>query len=106
DAIRVLHPQPTRRSTDLHPQSLVHSMVEYEDGSILAQLGQPDMRTPIAYGLGFPERIDSGVGLFDLARMKTLDFEPPEPGRFPCLSLAYDALRAGQSSRSEERRVG
>ncbi|HLU80412.1 MAG TPA: 1-deoxy-D-xylulose-5-phosphate reductoisomerase [Burkholderiaceae bacterium] len=82
----------------IHPQSLVHSMVEYEDGSILAQLGQPDMRTPIAYGLGFPERIDSGVGLFDLARMKTLDFEPPEPGRFPCLSLAYEALRAGQSS--------
>lgn len=82
----------------IHPQSLVHSMVEYEDGSILAQLGQPDMRTPIAYGLGFPERIDSGVGLFELARMQTLDFAPPEPGRFPCLGLAYDALRAGQSS--------
>src|SRR5690606_2755157 len=82
----------------IHPQSLVHSMVEYEDGSILAQLGQPDMRTPIAYGLGFPERIDSGVGLFDLARMQKLDFEPPEPERFPCLTLAYEALRAGQSS--------
>lgn len=82
----------------IHPQSLVHSMVEYEDGSILAQLGQPDMRTPIAYGLGFPERIDSGVGLFELTRMQQLDFEPPEPGRFPCLELAYEALRAGQSS--------
>lgn len=82
----------------IHPQSLVHSMVEYEDGSILAQLGQPDMRTPIAYGLGFPERIQSGVGLFELARMQTLDFEPPDPGRFPCLGLAYDALRDGQSS--------
>ncbi len=82
----------------IHPQSLVHSMVEYVDGSILAQLGQPDMRTPIAYGLGFPERIASGVGLFDLMRMQKLDFEPPEPGRFPCLGLAYDALRAGQSS--------
>lgn len=82
----------------IHPQSLVHSMVEYEDGSILAQLGQPDMRTPIAYGLGFPERIKSGVGLFELARMRQLDFEPPEAGRFPCLSLAYEALRSGQTS--------
>jgi len=82
----------------IHPQSLVHSMVEYEDGSILAQLGQPDMRTPIAYGLGFPERIDSGVGLFELARLQKLDFEPPDQGRFPCLGLAYDALREGQAS--------
>lgn len=88
DAIQVL----------IHPQSLVHSMVEYEDGSILAQLGQPDMRTPIAYGLGFPERIASGVGLFDLARLQTLDFEQPDLRRFPCLGLAFDALRAGQSS--------
>jgi len=82
----------------IHPQSLVHSMVEYEDGSILAQLGQPDMRTPIAYGLGFPERIQSGVGLFDLARMQHLDFEQPDLNRFPCLGLAFDALQAGQSS--------
>src|SRR5690606_36329992 len=82
----------------IHPQSMVHSMVEYQDGSILAQLGQPDMRTPIAYGLGFPERIESGVGLLDLARMQKLDFEPPQPERFPCLSLAYEALRAGQAS--------
>ncbi|NYT23427.1 1-deoxy-D-xylulose-5-phosphate reductoisomerase [Alcaligenaceae bacterium] len=82
----------------IHPQSLVHSMVEYEDGSILAQLGQPDMRTPIAYGLGFPERIPSGVGLFDLARLRHLDFEQPDLERFPCLALAFDALRAGQSS--------
>lgn len=82
----------------IHPQSLVHSMVEYEDGSILAQLGQPDMRTPIAYGLGFPERIASGVGLFELTRMQKLDFESPDFNRFPCLGLAYDALRAGQTS--------
>lgn len=88
DAIQVL----------IHPQSLVHSMVEYEDGSILAQLGQPDMRTPIAYGLGFPERIASGVGLFDLARMHRLDFEQPDFQRFPCLALAFDALRAGPAS--------
>ncbi|MFA7668004.1 MAG: 1-deoxy-D-xylulose-5-phosphate reductoisomerase [Burkholderiaceae bacterium] len=82
----------------IHPQSLVHSMVEYEDGSILAQLGQPDMRTPIAYGLGFPERIPSGVGLFDLAKLQHLDFEQPDFERFPCLALAFDALRAGQAS--------
>jgi len=82
----------------IHPQSLVHSMVEYEDGSILAQLGQPDMRTPIAYGLGFPERIASGVGLFELARLEQLDFELPDLQRFPCLGLAYDALRAGQAA--------
>lgn len=82
----------------IHPQSLVHSMVEYEDGSILAQLGQPDMRTPIAFGLGFPERIPSGVGLFELARLQRLDFEQPDLNRFPCLGLAFDALRAGQPS--------
>lgn len=80
----------------IHPQSVVHSMVEYQDGSILAQLGQPDMRTPIAYGLGFPERIDSGVGLMSLAQMGRLDFEAPDLERFPCLDLAFDALRAGQ----------
>lgn len=80
----------------VHPQSVVHSMVEYQDGSILAQLGQPDMRTPIAYGLGFPERIDSGVGLMSLTQMGRLDFEEPDLSRFPCLALAFDALKAGQ----------
>ncbi|MYN12194.1 1-deoxy-D-xylulose-5-phosphate reductoisomerase [Pusillimonas sp. TS35] len=82
----------------IHPQSTVHSMVEYEDGSVLAQLGQPDMRTPIAYGLGFPERINSGVGLFDLAALGRLDFELPDLTRFPCLRLSFDALRAGQTA--------
>lgn len=80
----------------IHPQSVVHSMVEYEDGSVLAQLGQPDMRTPIAYGLGFPERLASGVGLLDLTRWGRLDFEQPDLRRFPCLALSFDALRAGQ----------
>lgn len=80
----------------IHPQSVVHSMVEYEDGSVLAQLGQPDMRTPIAYGLGFPERLASGVGLLDLTRWGRLDFEQPDLQRFPCLALSFDALRAGQ----------
>jgi 1-deoxy-D-xylulose-5-phosphate reductoisomerase len=80
----------------IHPQSMVHSMVEYVDGSVLAQLGQPDMRTPIAYGLGFPDRIDSGVGLLGLAALGHLDFEEPDLMRFPCLGLSFGALRAGQ----------
>ncbi|MYZ44849.1 1-deoxy-D-xylulose-5-phosphate reductoisomerase [Schauerella aestuarii] len=82
----------------IHPQSTVHSLVEYEDGSVLAQLGQPDMRTPIAYGLGFPDRIESGVGVLDLARSGRLDFEQPDLDRFPCLASAYAALRAGQGA--------
>jgi len=82
----------------VHPQSMIHSMVEYEDGSILAQLGQPDMRTPIAYGLGFPDRIDSGVGPLDLAMIGRLDFEPPDLRRFPCLQLSFEALEAGQEA--------
>lgn len=82
----------------VHPQSIVHSMVEYQDGSVLAQLGQPDMRTPIAYGLGFPERIDSGVGLMDLAALGRLEFEEPDFDRFPCLRLSFQALQAGQSA--------
>ncbi|NYT86071.1 1-deoxy-D-xylulose-5-phosphate reductoisomerase [Pollutimonas harenae] len=82
----------------IHPQSMVHSMVEYEDGSILAQLGQPDMRTPIAYGLGFPERISSGVGLLELTTLGRLDFEEPNFERFPCLRLSFDALKTGQAA--------
>ena len=82
----------------IHPQSVVHSMVEYDDGSVLAQMGQPDMRTPIAYGLGFPDRIASGVGLLDLAAAGRLDFEEPDMGRFPCLHLSFGALRAGQGA--------
>ena len=82
----------------IHPQSVVHSMVEYDDGSVLAQLGQPDMRTPISYGLGFPERLESGVGVLDLARWGKLEFEAPDMQRFPCLQLAFDALRAGQAA--------
>jgi 1-deoxy-D-xylulose-5-phosphate reductoisomerase len=82
----------------IHPQSVVHSMVEYLDGSILAQLGQPDMRTPIAYGLGYPERIDGGVGLLELARLGRLDFETPDLARFPCLRLSFDALGQGQGA--------
>jgi 1-deoxy-D-xylulose-5-phosphate reductoisomerase len=89
---------PERINVVIHPQSVVHSMVEYEDGSVLAQLGQPDMRTPIAYGLGFPDRIESGVGLLDLALAGRLDFEPPDLNQFPCLRLSFDALRNGQAA--------
>jgi 1-deoxy-D-xylulose-5-phosphate reductoisomerase len=87
-----------RISVVIHPQSVIHSMVEYEDGSVLAQLGQPDMRTPIAYGLAFPQRTSAGVGVLDLPKLGRLDFEEPDLARFPCLRLAFDALRAGQSA--------
>lgn len=79
----------------VHPQSIIHSMVEYIDGSVLAQLGNPDMRTPIAYGLGYPDRIQSGVNSLDFFKMGQLDFEKPDTDRFPCLRLAFDALKAG-----------
>jgi 1-deoxy-D-xylulose-5-phosphate reductoisomerase len=79
----------------IHPQSVIHSMVSYVDGSVVAQLGNPDMRTPIAHALAFPERIDSGVGQLDLTQVGTLQFHKPDYQRFPCLALAFDALRAG-----------
>ena len=78
----------------IHPQSVIHSLVEYIDGSVIAQLGNPDMRTPIAYGLAYPERIDSGVPRLDLFKIAKLDFTEPDFARFPCLALAYQALRA------------
>ncbi len=79
----------------VHPQSVIHSMVEYIDGSVLAQLGNPDMRTPIAYGLGYPERLDSGVARLDFMTLAKLEFEAPDTSRFPCLRLAFDALKVG-----------
>ena len=79
----------------VHPQSLVHSLVEFVDGSTLAQLGLPDMRTALAVGLGWPRRIASGVGGLDLRAHGRLDFEPPDLDTFPCLRLAYEALAAG-----------
>lgn len=82
----------------IHPQSVIHSMVSYVDGSVLAQLGNPDMRTPIAYALAYPERIDSGVAQLDLAQIGQLFFERPDVTRFPCLKLAYDALQNGGSA--------
>ena len=79
----------------IHPQSVVHSMVRYRDGSVLAQLGQPDMRTPIAYGLAWPERIDAGVAPLSLTQLAALSFSEPELERFPCLSLAFTAAKTG-----------
>jgi 1-deoxy-D-xylulose-5-phosphate reductoisomerase len=79
----------------IHPQSVIHSMVSYVDGSVLAQLGNPDMRTPIAHALAFPERIASGVDQLDLTKWAALEFHRPDFARFPCLALAFDALRAG-----------
>jgi 1-deoxy-D-xylulose-5-phosphate reductoisomerase len=82
----------------IHPQSVIHSLVEYEDGSVLAQLGNPDMRTPIAHALAHPDRVQAGVSPLDLVRVGTLSFEAPDPRRFPCLRLAYGALdRAGSA---------
>lgn len=82
----------------IHPQSVIHSLVQYHDGSVLAQLGNPDMRTPIAYALGFPERIKAGVAGLDLVALGKLEFDAVQLDRYPCLGLAYQALRQGQSS--------
>jgi len=87
--------EPDRVEVVVHPQSIVHSLVEYVDGSILAQLGNPDMRTPIAHALGWPERIASGVQSLDLTAMGRLEFEPPDVGRFPALRLAREVAEAG-----------
>ena len=82
----------------VHPQSIVHSMVAYRDGSVLAQMGTPDMRTPIAHALAWPRRIEAGVERLNLARMNDLSFEQPDLARFPCLGLAFQALRSGASA--------
>ena len=89
---------PSQIEVVIHPQSVIHSMVAYADGSVLAQLGNPDMRTPIAHALAYPERIDSGVDAIDLARIGQLDFRQPDVVRFPCLQLAFDALQVGGSA--------
>ena len=86
---------PDRVEVVVHPQSIVHSMVQYHDGSVLAQMGNPDMRTPIAYGLGWPERLSAGVAPLDLVATARLDFEAPDETRFPCLRLARESVAAG-----------
>jgi len=89
---------PSRIEVVIHPQSVIHSMVDYVDGSVLAQLGNPDMRTPIAHALAWPERIDSGVAPLDLFSIARLDFQAPDEVRFPCLRLARQAADAGGSA--------
>ena len=86
---------PQQVEVVVHPQSIVHSMVQYLDGSVLAQLGNPDMRTAIAYGLGWPDRLTSGVAPLDFIAMSRLDFEAPDEARFPCLRLARESVAAG-----------
>jgi 1-deoxy-D-xylulose-5-phosphate reductoisomerase len=86
---------PERIDVVVHPQSVVHSMVEFVDGSVVAQLGTPDMRTPLAYALGFPQRIASGSPFLDFLALGSLTFEAPDLQRFPCLRLAYEAAHAG-----------
>lgn len=95
EACRLFDCTPDNIQILIHPQSVVHSMVEYRDGSVLAQLGNPDMRTPIAHALAWPERIDSGVESLDLCEVAQLDFEPPDLEKFPCLALARDAAHTG-----------
>ncbi len=90
--------EPERIQVVIHPQSIIHSMVVCRDGSVLAQLGTPDMKVPIAYGLSFPERIESGAPRLDFNQLKDLSFEPPSPRRFPGLQLAWDALRSPAGS--------
>ena len=90
--------RPDQVEVVIHPQSVIHSLVDYVDGSVLAQLGNPDMRTPIANALAWPERIDSGVAPLDLFAVARLDFQRPDEQRFPCLRLAREAAMAGNSA--------
>ena len=87
--------QPDQIEVFIHPQSVIHSLVQYVDGSVVAELGNPDMRTPIAHALAHPDRIESGVASLDLFQVAQLNFEKPDLQRFPCLALAYRALVAG-----------
>ena len=82
----------------VHPQSVIHSMVQYVDGSVLAQMGNPDMRTPIAYGLAWPDRIEAGVDTLDFVKVAQLDFQAPDEQRFPCLRLAREAMDTGKTA--------
>ncbi|OGT18662.1 MAG: 1-deoxy-D-xylulose-5-phosphate reductoisomerase [Gammaproteobacteria bacterium RBG_16_57_12] len=93
EACWLFHAAPEQVQVVLHPQSVIHSMVEYLDGSVLAQLANPDMRIPIAYALSWPERMASGVASLNIFEVARLDFEPPSLERFPCLRLAYEAIR-------------
>jgi 1-deoxy-D-xylulose-5-phosphate reductoisomerase len=98
EACHLFNARPDQVEVVIHPQSVIHSMVEYVDGSVLAQLGNPDMRTPIAHALGFPHRIESGVRPLNFFELSGLHFEAPDTQRFPCLRLAFAALSAAESA--------
>ncbi len=95
EACLLFNMDPDAIQVVIHPQSIIHSMVDYVDGSVLAQMGNPDMRTPIAHAMAWPERFDSGVAPLNIFEVKHMDFEQPDLQRFPCLKLAYDAIKAG-----------
>jgi 1-deoxy-D-xylulose-5-phosphate reductoisomerase len=90
--------KPEQIEVVIHPQSIIHSLVQYVDGSVVAELGNPDMRTPIAHALAYPDRIESGVASLDLFEVAQINFERPDLQRFPCLALAYRALNAGRNA--------
>lgn len=95
EACLLFNMDPDAIQVVIHPQSIIHSMVDYVDGSVLAQMGNPDMRTPIAHAMAWPERFDSGVEPLDIFQVAHMDFERPDLQRFPCLRLAYEAIKAG-----------
>ncbi len=95
EACLLFNMQPEQIQVVIHPQSIIHSMVDYIDGSVLAQMGNPDMRIPIAHAMAWPERFDSGVAPLDIFGVKQMDFEPADLHRFPCLRLAIEAIKAG-----------
>ncbi|AEG00059.1 1-deoxy-D-xylulose-5-phosphate reductoisomerase [Methylomonas methanica] len=95
EACLLFNMEPDQIQVVIHPQSIIHSMVDYVDGSVLAQMGNPDMRTPIAHAMAWPERFDSGVTPLDIFEVAHMDFERPDLQRFPCLRLAYEAIKAG-----------
>ena len=95
EACLLFNMDPDQIQVVIHPQSIIHSMVDYVDGSVLAQMGNPDMRTPIAHAMAWPERFDSGVAPLDIFQVGHMDFEQPDLNRFPCLRLAQEAIKAG-----------
>lgn len=95
EACLLFNMEPDAIQVVIHPQSIIHSMVDYVDGSVLAQMGNPDMRTPIAHAMAWPERFESGVEPLNIFDVKHMDFEKPDLNRFPCLRLAYEAIKAG-----------
>jgi 1-deoxy-D-xylulose-5-phosphate reductoisomerase len=97
EACLLFNTPPEKVEVVIHPQSVIHSMVDYVDGTVLAQMGNPDMRIPIAHAMAWPDRFDSGAEPLDLFSVKRLDFEAPDFERFPCLQRAYDAVRAGDT---------